>query len=322
MTMRAADSAGPKMLNVGCGRCYHDAWVNLDLNHSDTAVLQHDLIKGLPFKDNHFDAVYHSHVLEHLAPDEGAAMIRECYRVLKPNGILRVVVPDLEQIARLYLQQHELACQGDKVAMANYDWMKLELIDQMVRRRSGGRMGQFITSPVISNPEFVLSRLGSEFNLCLAAVRQEQASQAGTSRVQNQRNQARSYWLSRIKKRGQQLHQLWVLKFIGLMLGKKMRQACEEGIFRSQGEVHRWMYDRHSLNQLCLQCGFVNCTLQSAFDSQIQSFNDYQLDEIDGRVRKPDSLFFECIKPVQQSQHEISIDSETDSLVAGHYAAA
>lgn len=321
--MRTADSAGPRMLNVGCGRCYHDAWVNLDLCHFDSQVLQHDLVKGLPFEDNQFDAVYHSHVLEHLAPDDGTAMIRECYRVLKPGGVLRVVVPDLEQIARLYLQQHELACQGDELAMANYDWMKLELIDQMVRRRSGGSMGQFMTSPMISNPEFVLSRLGSEFNVCLAAVRQEQPSESSSIYPLIPRSRPlRQPWLSRLKIRAVELRQRWVLNFVGLVLGQKMQQACEEGIFRSQGEVHRWMYDRHSLNQLCLNCGFVNCAPQTAFDSQILGFTDYQLDAIDGRVRKPDSLFFECIKPVQQSQSEINPGSIMDLSVEKSWAAA
>lgn len=320
--MRKDDSSNPRMLNVGCGRCYHNVWVNLDLSHADSQVLQHDLVTGLPFEDDHFDAVYHSHVLEHLAPDEGAAMVQECFRVLKPGGVLRIVVPDLEQIARLYLQQHELACQGDELAMANYDWMKLELIDQMVRRRSGGSMGQFMTSPMISNPEFVLSRLGSEFGVCLAAARQEQPEQNGVDQVPFRQNTPKQSWLSRIKKRMVELRQRWVLKFVGLVLGKKMRQACEEGIFRSQGEVHRWMYDRHSLNQLCLQCGFVDCAPQTAFESQIQSFNEFQLDAIDGRVRKPDSLFFECIKPVRQNQSEYNPGSKIDSLAGTNRTAA
>jgi SAM-dependent methyltransferase len=44
------------------------------------------------------DAIYSSHMLEHLSPSSGAHCVRECYRVLKPRGILRVAVPNLEQL--------------------------------------------------------------------------------------------------------------------------------------------------------------------------------------------------------------------------------
>jgi SAM-dependent methyltransferase len=290
------------MLNIGCGRCYHPDWINLDLNHPDPEVLQHDVLQGIPFSDNSFDFVYHSHVLEHLSPDDGATMIRECFRVLRPGGVLRIVVPDLEQIAKLYLQQHELACQGDERAIANYDWMKLELIDQMVRRNSGGRMGQFITSPMISNPDFVISRLGNEFDQCVLASRQVSAAQSIDSKSNRFRRRLR-HQITNLRKRSFQFRFNLALRITRLLLGSKMQRAFEEGAFRSEGEVHRWMYDRHSLNELCKHSGFIECSARTAFESQIDGFDRFQLDSVNGKVRKPDSLFFECRKPADVLFH-------------------
>jgi SAM-dependent methyltransferase len=312
--MSSSNSAGSKRLNIGCGRCYHSGWVNLDLNHPDPSVIQHDIIQGVPFGENGFDVVYHSHVLEHLAPEEGAVLIRECYRVLRPGGILRIVVPDLEQIARLYLQQHELACQGDPRAIANYDWMKLELIDQMVRRNSGGKMGQFITSPMISNPDFVISRLGNEFDQCLSATRQSGALASVELPVKGIRSRLERR-IFRIRKWSEHCRFRLALKVIRVLLGKKMQRAFEEGVFRSEGEIHRWMYDFHSLNQLCRQSGFVDCVAKTAFESQIESFEQFHLDVVNGKVRKPDSLFFECRKPGEVDEGRENVPPGPQAMV-------
>ncbi|MEM9703666.1 MAG: class I SAM-dependent methyltransferase, partial [Planctomycetota bacterium] len=58
-------------------------------------VLAHDLRDPLPFEDGAYDFVYHSHVLEHFRPADVPAFLSECRRVLRPGGVLRVVVPDL-----------------------------------------------------------------------------------------------------------------------------------------------------------------------------------------------------------------------------------
>jgi SAM-dependent methyltransferase len=55
-----------------------------------------DLTRRLPYPDGAFEAAFGSHVLEHLSPQEAEAALRELHRVLRPGGILRVVVPDLD----------------------------------------------------------------------------------------------------------------------------------------------------------------------------------------------------------------------------------
>lgn len=96
------------------------------------AVIVWDLRRGVPFADGTFDVVYHSHLLEHIAREHAEGFLRECRRVLRPRGIVRIVVPDLELLARRYLAVLDGANPearatevGDAVA---------EMIDQMIVR--------------------------------------------------------------------------------------------------------------------------------------------------------------------------------------------
>jgi predicted SAM-dependent methyltransferase len=61
-----------------------------------TVLLNHDLSKGIPAADNSLDVIYHSHFLEHLTYKEGWSFLKECHEKLKPGGVHRIVVPDLE----------------------------------------------------------------------------------------------------------------------------------------------------------------------------------------------------------------------------------
>ena len=63
--------------------------------------------------------------------------------------------------------------------------------------------------------------------------------------------------------------------------------------FRSQGEIHQWMYDRYSLKILLEKNGFKNAELKTAFESGIANWNSFELDGNPNtkEIRKPDSLF-------------------------------
>lgn len=64
----------------------------------------HDLSKGVPHDDASVDVIYSSHMLEHFTRDDAEALLRECFRVLKPGGLLRMVVPDLRAVVTHYLE--------------------------------------------------------------------------------------------------------------------------------------------------------------------------------------------------------------------------
>jgi len=269
------------MLNVGCGQRFHADWVNVDLVPADSSVRACDISKGLPFDDGQFDAVYHSHVLEHLDPAAGRALLAECLRVLKPGGVVRIVVPDLEQIATLYLQKHQQAWDGNGKA-ADYQWMKLELLDQLVRSRSGGEMGPFIVEDSIEDKTFVRQRIGHELGLCSSPLNQSEGSASLLTRLGTAWNDFKTKMARRSVR--------W-------LLGRQAEAALQEGMFRQQGEIHRWMYDRFSLRELFDACGFVDFEVKRAEQSRIDRFVDFQLDSCDGEVRKPDSIFVEATKP-------------------------
>jgi SAM-dependent methyltransferase len=71
--------------------------------------VHHDLKYGIPFADGTVDFIYASHFLEHLHRDEAEQLVRDGLRVLKPQGVFRICIPDLAYAMSLY-QKGEKAC--------------------------------------------------------------------------------------------------------------------------------------------------------------------------------------------------------------------
>lgn len=258
---------------------FHPGWVNLDSSAEFPGVIRHDLRRGLPFADESFDAVYGSHVLEHLDPAAGARLLRECHRVLKPAGIARIVVPDLEAIARLYLESLAQAAAGDVHAAFRYDWAMLELYDQSVRTVSGGRMAALLRRKLDAREaRFVEGRIGAE------AMQMSD----GTSLVRGT-----SLLRRRIRSAALALRAGAARACTWLFLGSAGPAALREGLFRRGGEVHQHMYDSYSLKRAMELAGFAEMQACSAGSSGIPDFARYELEVRDGQPRKPDSLYLE-----------------------------
>ncbi len=108
-----------KLLNLGCGgnRPQIEPWINIDNLHAifpdpvnqverqqldaEKNYMNADLRNGLPFEDGEVDGILASHFLEHLDAQESLPFLKECKRVLKPGGVLRLSVPSPELFYKL-----------------------------------------------------------------------------------------------------------------------------------------------------------------------------------------------------------------------------
>lgn len=116
-------------VQFGCGTCAPESWLNFDAGPAfllekrlpflkatlvrrgfpdyPANIRYGDVIKGLPVAPGSAARVYSSHVLEHLALEDTRRALRNVYRALRPGGVFRFVLPDLEFYARQYLQSPE-----------------------------------------------------------------------------------------------------------------------------------------------------------------------------------------------------------------------
>ena len=153
-------SQRPLMVNLGSGPTGPESWVNMD--RSPTMILRHaplvakairktgligdhhlvpwqshivrqDLTKPLPFSDGTVDAIYSSHFFEHIYYGDAHAITRECHRVLKPGGILRLALPDGEAWARELIEAGD-----DETGEAGYRYL-LRLGSHTLDRPTGRR---------------------------------------------------------------------------------------------------------------------------------------------------------------------------------------
>lgn len=135
-------------VNLGSGPTITEGWINLDKSWniylskfptvkrvlyrlgliSESAfqarwqeknILKCDVTKRLPFESEQVDFVYCSHLLEHLTYDDARKVCQEAYRILKKNGIFRVVVPDLKLYAKKYIEDDRSFFEKSEKPMAD-----------------------------------------------------------------------------------------------------------------------------------------------------------------------------------------------------------
>jgi SAM-dependent methyltransferase len=114
-----------RYVQFGCGMCAPETWQNFDAGPAfwlqsrlpfltpllvkrgfppyPKNIQYGDIIKGLPVPLQSADAVYCSHVLEHLTLDEFRLALRNVFSYLRPGGTFRLVLPDLEQLIGVYV---------------------------------------------------------------------------------------------------------------------------------------------------------------------------------------------------------------------------
>lgn len=94
----------PYAVHVACGNVRFEGWVNLDLlPQNGVADLVCDVRNGLPFADGSCQYIYNEHFLEHLSIEDGLRFLKECRRVLRVGGVLRVAMPNLSDCVQHYV---------------------------------------------------------------------------------------------------------------------------------------------------------------------------------------------------------------------------
>jgi predicted SAM-dependent methyltransferase len=93
-------------LNVGSGPSLLPGFCNLDYIWR-TGILCWDVTTGIPFRDSTATGIFSEHCLEHISQNQCLFVLKEIRRILRPNGIARIVVPDGELYCRLYIQAAE-----------------------------------------------------------------------------------------------------------------------------------------------------------------------------------------------------------------------
>lgn len=104
-----------KFLNLGCGTTYFSDWTNADFYHLPikfwkkqvrrTPDWMLDIRRPLKCPNDYWDGVFTEHTLEHITHAEGFRLLKELYRVLKPNGILRIILPDIKKAVEFYVER-------------------------------------------------------------------------------------------------------------------------------------------------------------------------------------------------------------------------
>src|SRR5487761_321649 len=110
-----------RKLQLGAGDNPISGWLSTDINPRRD-ILYLDVTKPFGFDNDTFDYVFCEHLIEHLEYLDSLKFCKECLRVLKPSGILRVATPDFKFILELY-NEKPTELQQDYMAYATKKWM-------------------------------------------------------------------------------------------------------------------------------------------------------------------------------------------------------
>lgn len=273
-------------LNLGCGRRYHSEWDNLDFTPLVEGVIVHDLTKPLPYRESSVSACHTAHVLGHLMKGEVDKFLKEQLRVLRPGGIARFAVPDLQQVIQEYRELIGPLCEGDYQRAADYEWNQIELYDQVARSFYGGKMAKFLTQKPVPNREYILSRIGEEGRDLIDALPDKEIVQT-------------KFEFSHLGYYFKKARLKLTRGVVRLLAGKEAAIAFHEGCFRRfSGEVQWQVYDQYSLTRDLLEIGFTDIRKCHHDESRIPHFKDACFDSNEeGIERKPESLYLEATKP-------------------------
>lgn len=279
------DLADACALNLGCGVSFvqSSSWINLDWQSNSSFVRKHNLLKGLPFEDNCFTLVYSSHLLEHLTQEDAYFLLTESYRVLKPNGTLRLSLPDFEEMARTYVELM------DSREFLKSQFVMTEILDQCTRLVPSGSFPKWykLASTDIDLEEFIRLRTG-------ISMTSRFASRLIGSDTQDLKKS------DTIKKLSKQLRNRVEKNYIRLVIHflPKWFRSYHVSL-ATPGERHMWLYDFTSLADILAEVGFQNIEKISNTKtrSQINDVLSLDFNVAMKPVKGKSNMFIEASKP-------------------------
>ena len=268
-------------LNIACGNIYVDTddWINIDISSDDKKVKKINLLDMLPFADSTVDVIYCAHFLEHIPLDKINFFLLECFRILKKNGIIRLVLPDFEALAKEYLKQVNLK----NFIKANI--ILTLIIDQCVRKKPGGQLGLMYKN-YLSNKDKYINEI-KYINFL-----------NGVNFLDNNSNKKKIFFF--IKRKiifllKEKLLRSWI-NFIIFFLPKSFIQ---QNISKTQiGELHHWIWDYYSLKNALKITGFNRIKKQSYDTTECALYNlcNFDTNNKGEKSRGIESMYVECIK--------------------------
>jgi predicted SAM-dependent methyltransferase len=196
-----------RKLHIGCGDHILRTWLNADFEPEKAGVMHLDARAPFPFKAGEFSYVFSEHMIEHIPYSDGFRMLTECYRVLKPNGKIRISTPDLSFLIALYmepktpLQKEYIKWSASKYlkdkqmgidtfVINNFfrNWGHQFIYDEKVLRFSLHKAGfcDVIRCPLQESGEPLLRNLENEGRLPGEYLRLETLTMEGTKRTRNE----------------------------------------------------------------------------------------------------------------------------------------
>ena len=264
-------------INLACGDVYikDDAkWKNFDFIGGNN-IIKVNLLSLLPINNSQADLVYCSHFIEHIPKRDVASFLKECFRILKKNGVLRLVLPDFRIMAQEYLFQRENKNNQKAVFMIT------SIIDQFIRTTPGGDLQRTIDKIEASKNEdlinFIYERTGYKNN-------QKKFEKKNLLSIFLIFHKLKSYLYKRY------------CKIVVSLLPRAFKN--QNVSFAEIGEKHAWLYDEFSLEELLNTVGFKNIKVMTCNTSLFSDFPFKELDvNSDGVPRKgKDSIYIEALK--------------------------
>lgn len=293
-------------VNLGCGPVFIEAneWVNYDYQPVSASVERADLLKPLPIADSTCDMVYSSHFIEHIPRRRVKSFLAECFRVLKPGGVLRLVLPDFEEMCREYLYRRE---NGDH---SKADFLVIEIIDQCVRMEPGGELGRFYQS-LSADPgghvdliSYLRERNGEDLGLHQCDEYNEALAAAPLPIYKDKAKPPLGPRFKRLSHRVRTLPSRFCHKLRRLFF--RLTLDCLPTAFREQnvslaavGEKHHWLWDFTQIKDQLMAVGFSAVSRATCLESRVVDFPFFPLDiDQNGLPRKGrESMYVEAQKP-------------------------